>query len=593
MVMKKQLLQLKLSAILFLFLLIQSTYLWAEVTASTGRSVLGIDETIVLEIKSENSSGEPDLSELEENFQILGRSQSQNYSLINGHASRTHIWGITLLPKRTGEITIPEIRVGDETTKPIHLVIQKQSNSPGVDGKDVFLTVSIVDNKTEDLYVQQQIIIKVQLFHSIPFSNASLSELELDNTVVEKLGNDSNYNKVINNNRYKVIERNYAVYPQQSGQLIIPAMTFTGNAQISQNFSLFSRPGQQIISRTKPLTLTILPIPESYTGKNWLPAEEVLIESEIVDDINLIHTGEAITQHIVVRATGLLASQLPATSVPSSNSIKTYPDKEKLSNQIIGGKVVGLRRDTIAIIPLQAGQFILPEIKIDWWNTKTNQQETAILPARTLLAQRNPDLANNSSTPAVIAADPKVQTPIITKNDADNTDPEKIIEKIIYKEPAFSKNPWFWISSGLLIIWLITLILLIIVSTRKKHSTINSSTQKSLNNSDNNHEKYLYILYEHCRENDANQVTTALVQWAKYYFNKPMLSGLSQVIELIDNEELIHEINNLEGSQYSVNKQNWNGEALTLAVTHFVEQEKTQRETTEQAAEQNFSPLNP
>jgi hypothetical protein len=87
----------------FLFILIllfQTSSLWAEVTASTGRTVLNIDETLVLEIKSENGSGEPDLSALEENFQILAKSQSQNYSMINGNTSRTHQWNITLLAKK-------------------------------------------------------------------------------------------------------------------------------------------------------------------------------------------------------------------------------------------------------------------------------------------------------------------------------------------------------------------------------------------------------------------------------------------------------------------------------------------------------------
>lgn len=83
-----------------LFVLLQTSSLWASVNASTDRTVLSIDETTVLEIVSKNNSGEPDLSELEDDFQIMGKSQSQNYSLINGHASRTHSWNITLLPKK-------------------------------------------------------------------------------------------------------------------------------------------------------------------------------------------------------------------------------------------------------------------------------------------------------------------------------------------------------------------------------------------------------------------------------------------------------------------------------------------------------------
>jgi len=600
-----------LSSILFcLTLFLQSSLALAEVTASTGRTVLSIDETVVLEIKSENNSGDPDLSHLKDDFQIMGRSQSQNFSLINGTASRTHTWNITLLPKRTGELTIPAIKVGNETTKSIHLVIQKQSKTPAVDGKEVFLKIAIgnvINKKTEDTvkqqedyYVQQQIIVTVKLFHRIRFSNATLSELELDNTVIEKLGNDANYSKVISNHRYNIIERRYAIYPQQSGSLTIPAMTFSGNAEITQNFSLFSKPGRQIISRTKPITLNIKAIPESYTGQFWLPAESLEIESSIIEDSASITKGEAITRNIIVRAQGLLGSQLPVTQVASSKNIKTYPDKEKLSNQLINGKVLGIRHDTVAIIPLKSGDFTLPEIKIDWWNTQTNQQETALLPAKTFYAAANSDTPDVASP---VTADTSQKTnsngstyPIDTPQDGiSNTSEQdksviKTVEKIINKEIPLTKNIWFWISMALLVIWLMTLALLIVVSTNKKQSS--KADLKKSNTSTKKHKNYLQTVYNACLENDANKAVKSLIQWAKFYYKQPLLSGLSAIIDLIDDEHLCNAINNLESCQYSHDKKDWNGEALSSALTHYIKKSKEQGKNKDKK-EKAFSNLNP
>lgn len=596
---------LKLLSILFcLILLPQTTIVLAEVSASTGRTVLSIDETFVLEIKSENASGDPDLTVLEENFQIMGRSQSQNYSLINGRASQTHIWNITLLPKKTGELTIPAIKVGNDITRTIHLVIQKQSSTPGIDGKKVFLKINLdnsddITSTLEDdstsiagksYYVQQQIIITVRLFHRIRFSNATLSDLELTNTVVEKLGNDANYSKVVGKHRYNIIERRYALYPQQSGELTIPAMTFTGNAEISQNFSLFSRPGRQIISRTKPITLNILPIPENYTGKNWLPAENLQIESEIIEDPDSITSGEAITRNIIVRAKGLLGSQLPATSIASSNVIKTYPDKEKLSNQLIDGKVIGIRHDTVAIIPLKSGEFTLPEIKIDWWNTTTNQQETTRLAAQTFLAQ-----ASNEPEPA---ADQKRQLKTSSKVVAASDTPvqkeseqqiTEISEEIIDKEVSITKNLWFWISIALFIIWSITLALFFVVSAKNKK--LMNKTSKDIVNK-NYHKEYLQAVYDACGDNNAGKANRALIQWAANYFKQPMLSGLSEVIQIIDDEQLRNAINDLESSQYSQDKHSWNGADLISALTHCINHNKL-KEQNKRKKIQAFSSLNP
>ena len=562
---------LKLQYIMLVLLMISfSAPLWADVRATTDRTVVGIDETITLNIQSKNGSGSPDLDVLKKDFQIMGQSQSQNYSFINGHASSTQTWTVTLLPKSTGELTIPAIKVGNEQTKPIPLVIQKQSTTPALDGKEVFLKLHL---STEDsVYVQQQILLTVQLYHRIRLANATLTDLELNNAVIEKLGNDSNYTKVIGKNRYNVIERQYAIYPQQSGTLTIPSLTFSGNKEIGQSFSLFSRPGRQLISRTEPVTIKVKPIPSSYTGQYWLPAESVVLESEILEDTSNIKAGEAITRHIIIRATNLLGSQLPAISMASNSDYKTYPDKEKLNNQLVNGKVIGSRKDTIAIIPLHPGPFTLPEIKVSWWNTITNKQETAILPARTLNALPNPDMQTQPAPkpPAPVTKPQPVQS-VANSTNSDNSIPEtteKVIEKNITAEPHFTKNRWFWVSMGLLVLWLITLILWL--SARKKQTAPEVTTAPVQKES---HEPYLQRVYAACQKNNPSAAQEALVQWAKVYFNQPLLAGLSDIIEQTDDQALIRAITGLEASRYSSHKQNWEGKELEKALQNFIAQQ--------------------
>ncbi len=580
----------KVQSILLVFLILSfSAPLWADVRATTDRTVVAIDETITLTIQSKNGSGSPDLGVLKKDFQILGQSQSQNYSFINGHASSTQTWTITLLPRATGELVIPAIKVGNEQTQPIPLVIQKQSTTPALDGKEVFLKLQL---STEDsVYVQQQILLTVQLYHRIRLANATLTDLELNNAVIEKLGNDSNYTKVIGKNRYNVIERQYAIYPQQSGTLTIPSLTFSGNKEIGQSFSLFSRPGRQLISRTEPVTINVKPIPSSYTGQYWLPAESVVLESEILEDTSNIKAGEAITRHIIIRATNLLGSQLPAISMASTSDYKTYPDKEKLNNQLVNGKVIGSRKDTIAIIPLHPGQFVLPEIKVSWWNTITNQQETAVLPARTLKALPNPDIQTQPAprpvAPAPVTKAQPVQSAVNGTNN-DNLMPEhteKAIEKIITEEPHFTENRWFWVSMGLLILWLITLILWL--SARKKQTTpevTSAPVQKE------SHEPYLQRVYAACQKNNPSATQAALVQWAKVYFNQPLLAGLSDIIEQTDNQALVKAITDLEASRYSSHKQNWEGKELEKALQNFVAQ---QNKRNNEGDRQILAELNP
>ncbi|MCK5667110.1 MAG: BatD family protein, partial [Thiotrichaceae bacterium] len=517
---------------------------------------------------------------------------------INGNTSSSHTWNISLLAKKTGEISIPAIKVGDEYTDPIHLIIRPSSTTPGLDGKEAFLKISLSDNDQNEFYVQQQIFIIVQLFHRIRFSNASLSELELNNSVIEKLGEDNHYNKIIGKHRYNIIERKYAIYPQQSGELIIPALTFTGNIEVRQNFSLFSQAGRQIMSRTDPVKLNILPIPQEYTGKNWLPAESLEIKSEILEDISTIIAGEAITRHIIVRAKGLLGSQLPVSSVSSSKTIKAYPDKEELKNQLVSGEIFGVRRDTVAIIPLKPGSFTLPEITINWWNTKTNQQESTYLPARPLFAQPNSEQAEQIQSNQQSSSQPQIQTQLKKSTDTVEKGTEKTIETIIkkelvYKQAPLTKNLWFWVSIALLIIWLTTLTLLITAATRSKRSAaIPSASEKTpLDNSQA--DKTLQLIYDACKNNNAHNASKSLVQWAKFHFKQPMIAGLSAVIELIDNDLLVDAIVNLESCQYSQDKEKWQGDDLSSNLKQYLQQNKAEKEADKNKESQAFSSLNP
>jgi len=584
-----------LSNILWLIIILLSVpanAVFAKVIASTDRTTLSIDESINLQIKSDNNSAEPDFSVLNTDFQILGKSQSQNYSLINGVASRSHTWNISLLPLKTGKITIPAIKVGKESTQAIHLLVKQQSSSPGVDGKDVylktFLKTKSSDNKT--YYVQQQIMLSVQIFHRIGFANASLNDLKIENTVIEKIGEDANYSKTVGKHRYNIIERRYAIYPQQSGPLTIPALTFTGRAEIQQSFSLFSQPGRRIISRSKPIKLTILPVPDSYTGKLWLPAAYLSIEAKILEDSNTITAGEAITRHIIVTATGLLGSQLPAITIPASKAIKTYPDKEQLHNQLLDGEVTGSRTDTIAIIPLKPGSFTLPEITIDWWNTTTNQQESAHLPAQTLSAQPNSEQTTQTE---VLKVKPQPQQNNTIVNTLEQIAAQTSAKELYYKDLPLTKNNWFWVSIALFIVWLLTLLSWLISSAKYKH-TVKKHTpdaeQRSYNHSQA--EKHLHDFHLACYNNDAYNSSQSLVQWAEFYFNKSIISDLAGVIELTHNKELTQAIMELESCQYSQEKEQWQGKHLSTALKNYLQQKKNKK-SKKIIEPQAFSSLNP
>lgn len=565
--------------LIFCLLLLTSNTLLAEVTAKTNRTVLSIDETLMMKIvQTDGSSGEPDLSVLRKNFQILSQSQSQNFSFINGRSSSSHTWDLTLLANDTGEIMIPAIPVGNESTQPIQLLVKKPSATPAIDGKEIFIEVSITPDK--QVYVQQQVLMIVSLYNRVRFTNASLTEPEIENAVIERIGDESNYQKVIGQNSYNVIERRYAIYPQQSGTMEIPGILFTGNIKLQQSgFSLFSRTGRRVISRTESISLEVLPIPGSYTGKHWLPAKHISIESDILEEEQSIIAGEALTRHIVVSAVGLIGSQLPAINLASSADYKSYPDKELVSSQLIGDEIVGTRQDNMAIIPVHSGQITLPEIKIDWWNTDTQQQESTLLPATTLSVAKNaamPELAQSTAP-----RQKKIKQSVESKPAAEN----KPVQQKLTRTAGIFQNIWFWISMSLLIIWFTTLGILLAKRNNSRRKTI--IQQQSTTDIQQIHKQ----LKQSCSENDPLKTTRLMTRWFRLYFNDASISGLAQVLELIDDQALILEINQLEQSQYAAVHQAWSGKSLCQVLDSYIQQHTIEKDRLDH--QQTLVPLNP
>ena len=93
---------------------------------------------------------------------------------------------------------------------------------------------------------------------------------------------------------------------------------------------------------------------------------------------------------------GLLGSQLPALPTINLNNAKLYPDQPKIEKGDGKSQWTGIRSESLAIIPTRAGEFVLPEVRIAWWNTDSNKAEYAILPERKFTVA--PAVANDGDT---------------------------------------------------------------------------------------------------------------------------------------------------------------------------------------------------
>ncbi len=110
---------------------------WAHAATGEVRTIVEprlVDEmeTVRLTLRAEGAtrSDAPDLTPLEIDFEVLGTQTSSRISTINGRTNSLLEYQINLRPRRTGEITVPALRVGDQFSEEIVLVVRPLD--PGV-----------------------------------------------------------------------------------------------------------------------------------------------------------------------------------------------------------------------------------------------------------------------------------------------------------------------------------------------------------------------------------------------------------------------------------------------------------------------------
>ena len=158
-----------------------------------------------------------DLTELQNNFHIMGNNTSKQYQYINGRTQSWVDYQITLQPKRTGDLAIPPINIGTKSTSP--LTVRVVPLAPATRQKIDELVFYEQTFSTLDAYVQSQILMQRQLFYSngVQLYGGQPTAPKIDDAVVITLGENRASTVQRDGKLYGVVTQNYAIFPESSG----------------------------------------------------------------------------------------------------------------------------------------------------------------------------------------------------------------------------------------------------------------------------------------------------------------------------------------------------------------------------------------
>lgn len=550
---------LRLLWLLGLLLLSSSTLLAATIVVTADRNQVGLNETFQLVFTvSGGQTGEPDFSPLNKDFQLLGTSSSSQISMINGDTTQSKKYTLRVAPKRAGELVIPPIAFGNEQSSASSIqVLERAPAAPDVPGTadELMLTASV--DVTEP-YVQQQVLLTVKIYRRINWQQASLSELDAGGSdlLVQQLGEDKQYRTTMEGRTWEVIERKFALFPQQSGDLEIDPFQLTVavvderqqerrgyNDPFDRFFS--RRPVVQKIARSDAIKLQVKPTVAGVLP--WLTARDLKLQENWSVDTDQLQAGESVTRTVAIIADGLSVGQLPELKMDELEGIKNYPDQPQTNEQATSQGLLSTSSQKFALIPANAGEFEIPPLEVNWWNVNTDRMETARLPGRMLRVIGDAAPATGSEVPVQVPAPPAAGK--------ESTGPLPVKAK--------QADKWLLLSNGILLaLWLVTLF----AWWKGRKARLQVPVEDAKEKQHPARRELLKALDKAVAEKDEAAARDAILQLSKHIWRDNPPVSLAQVV-LRTEGPLAGELNNLERSLYGTGQTEWDGSLIARGLS--------------------------
>jgi len=532
----------------------------ANITARLSHNPVSLDESFHLIYEADSSvDDDPDFSVLTKDFEILSSSQSTNMRSVNGSWSLKKSWDLALISKQAGVFTIPSVPFGKDSSPAVRVTVKPSTsnNMQGTKGKDAYFLEVTTDRKTA--WVQSEIIYTIRFFTSVNIRRPTLSEPETSDpdAIIEQLEQVASYQKLVNGMPYSVSELRFAVYPQHSGTLTFKPILFEGRlpgARSNSLFDQFMQPGTIKRVRSKSVSVKVKPKPANIAANEWLPAENLSVEEEWSEDITQLRTGEPVTRTLTIKAEGLTAEQLNDVEFAEITGLKQYPDKAVIENQPKRDGITGVKQIKVAMIPSQEGKFVIPEISIPWWNTRTGKQEHARLPETVIEAT---GIASTARIPPIEMLAPQAQQSDVQPGENATQTTAASDETVI--EPGY----WPWISLALAVGW-ITTTLLFFSNNRSRKATKKPATPPPILPLQNAVDKA-------CSKGDATKTKDTLLEWAAARWPDHSITSLADIANASP-AELSTQITALNSALYSPHAGNWEPKAMRSAFHAFISQ---------------------
>lgn len=394
--------------------------------------------------------------------------------------------------------------------------------------------------------------------------------------MVYRIGQDRDYTVERDGQHFRVVERQYAIFPQTSGKLVLSAPVL--DARIAESSTVKRNrlpdffggdPLNSMFTVTRPVrvrgdaeVLSVQPRPDEASGFSWLPAEQIELSEDWQPQDGEVHVGDPLKRTVIIRARGVTGEQLPDLDLNDTKGFKVYPDQPKINTTDLAQNIEGEKSRSIAYVPVQPGRFILPAIKLQWWDTKNNQVRVSQLPERIveILPVRNAE--NISMESAANSAD-NAKSFVYDESDAQpsarGNSISGLFDKATAEQMSTQTSIWPWLSILFALLWLATMGMWRLSKRHQSHDNLAPSAGICNQESIREAKK---LFQSACKANDPMMARRRLLEWAASHWPDDPPAGLDDLARRFVDPRVKAALEELDRSLFRDENHQWSGSQL-------------------------------
>ncbi|MBD3332661.1 hypothetical protein GF356_07410 [candidate division GN15 bacterium] len=365
-----------------------------RVDVSLDRDTIGLAERAHLQVKvvgSIQNLPDPKLPTLPM-FKLYHQGRSMSFQSVNGNMTTSVTHRFAMVPSKAGTFPIDNISVVynnkrykgngvtltviDKTTAAPEEV-EEQARDDAGQTKDYFME-AVVDNRTP--YVNEQVTLTLKFYIAVQhFGSPELTEPVTTGFWTELLGNESPYYQRINGRRYKVVERKYALYPTQTGELTIGrarirATVASRNKRSRDPFdafgSFFGR-GETVSVTSTPVKVDVRPLPDAGRPADFSGTiGRYAISAEA--DKTEVPVNQPVTVKLTLQGIGNIKA-IAEPKIPELPDFRIYQASVDESVNRVKDRLGGAKIFEEVFIPKRPGLLEIPAIEYTYFDPEQSR----------------------------------------------------------------------------------------------------------------------------------------------------------------------------------------------------------------------------